>query len=266
MTPGKRVVYITGITGIIGRFLVEGLRNEHRLRGNSRRGTPMEGAEVAKGDVADREFMREQLQGADTVIHLGANSHPSAPWESVLHSNIEGTYEVFEAARLAGARRVIFASSNHVTGILTQLAQDMDVTVPVRPDGFYGVSKAFGETLGRFYADRYGISVLNYRIGWILAETDEARLVEVFKRFRHAGPLMWLSVRDCVEAFRCGIEADPSLTYGIYYIVSNNRDMLWDISNARAEIGYHPKDDLGALFDRCGAPYDFRVPRQGLSH
>jgi len=259
-----REVYITGITGRIGRLLAEELSKLYRIRGNSRSGTQVQGAEVARGDVRDLEFMRRQFEGVDTVIHLGADPSPRASWESVLYNNIDGTYKVYEAARLAGVKRVIFASTNHVTGILTEKVVDMDQNTPFRPDSYYGISKATGEVMGRYYSDRYGISVLNFRIGWIGDwETDE-EIVNHFKSLKSAYPLMWLSRRDCVEAHRCGIEAPPEITYGTYYIMSKNKDMLWDMTNAREELGYEPKDDLAELFAKFGLPFNFRIPSSDL--
>lgn len=262
----KRVVYITGVTGAIGRVLARGLSDAYELRGNSRRGTPVPGVQVAKGDVTDGEFMREQLQGVDTVLHLAADPSPWASWESILANNIDGTYKVYEAARLGGVKRIIFASTNHVTGILTEQVVDMDHTAPYRPDSFYGVSKVAGEALGRFYSDRYGISVLNYRIGWLPHVETEREIVDVFKDRKDAYPLMWLSPGDCVQAFRLGIEAPEELKFGTYYIMSNNRDLLWDMTNAKEELGYEPKDDLAVLFEKYGYGdrYNFRIPSSEL--
>jgi NAD+ dependent glucose-6-phosphate dehydrogenase len=258
----KRVVYITGITGIIGRILVEHLADRYCLRGNSRSGTTLAGAAIVAGDISDADFMREQLQGVDTLVHLAGVSNPRADWEDVLSSNIAATYVVYEAARMAGVRRIIYASSNHVTGILMEKRVPMTVDSPVRPDGFYGVSKVFGETLGRLYADRYGISVLNLRIGWVTGETDPTRTVEFFSQMRNIEwrrpyPWMWLSVADCVRAFQCAIEAPPTIDFGTYYVMSANRGSLWDMSNTRDDLGYIPQDDLAALFDQFGVPYDF---------
>lgn len=264
MSATKRLVYITGVTGSIGRALAAGLAGEYRLKGCSRRGDPVPGVEVAKGDIKDLEFLRREFEGVDTVIHLAADPSPRASWESVLHSNIDGTRNVFEAARLAGVRRVIFASSNHATGILTERAVEMDENTPYRPDSFYGVSKAAGEILGRYYSDRYGLSVLNFRIGWFLHTQDEQAIIATFKDRKDAYPLMWLSVRDCVEAHRRGIEAPDELKFGIYYIMSNNKDMLWDMSNAQRDLGYVPQDDLSRLFAKYGVKYDFRVARHSL--
>lgn len=261
---GRRTVYITGIGGNIGRTLVEGLKDRYRLRGCNLDPVELEGAQVQQGDIRDAAFMRRELEGVDTLIHLAANPSIWAEWDSVLTTNIDGTYQVYEAARQAGVRRIIFASTNHVTGILTEKAVDMDPTVPIRPDCLYGVSKAFGEALGRFYSDRYGLSVLNYRIGWFPEPKEPREVVEFYRHRQDAYPLMWLSVRDAIHAFQCGIEADPELKFGIYYIMSRNRDMLWDMSNAEKELGYRPQDDLGALFDQFGVPYNFRIPREGL--
>lgn len=264
MSDTKRIVYITGIGGNIGRLLTQGFQGEYTIRGNDRKGSTVPGAEVAAGDIADTAFLLDQFAGVDTVIHLAADPSTRATWESVRQNNIDGTYAVFEAARQAGVRRVIFASTNHVTGILTEQAQEMDASVPMRPDSLYGVSKAFGEILGRYYTDRTPLSVLAYRIGWMPGKLSEREVVERFKAHKDAYPLMWLSPEDCVRAFRCGVEADPDLKFGVYYIVSNNRDRLWDLTAPRRELGYEPQDDLGALFDRFGVPYDFRIPRDGL--
>lgn len=260
----KRLVYITGVTGAIGRILAQGLADEYELKGNSRRGTPVPGVQVAKGDVTDGEFMRRELEGVDTLIHLAADPSPWATWESVLENNIDGAYKVYEAVRQAGVKRVIFASTNHVTGILTEKVIDMDHNAPIRPDSFYGVSKAAGEALGRYYSDRHGISVLNYRIGWLPHVQTEREIIDVFKDRKDAYPLMWLSVDDCIEAFRRGIEAPEELKFGTYYIMSNNRDRLWDMTNAKEELGYQPKDDLAVLFEKYGEKYDFRIPSSEL--
>lgn len=264
MESKERTVYITGITGNIGRLLAEGLSKRWTVRGNSRRGTPVPGAQVSKGDVADASFIQRELEGVDTVIHLAADPSPRASWESVLKNNIDGTYKVYEAARQAGVKRIIFASTNHTTGILTEKVVDMDTSVPFRPDSYYGVSKALGEVLGRYYSDRYGMSVLNFRIGWIVPTRDEKEIVDIFKSRKDAYPLMWLSPSDCLHAHEKGIEAPESLRFGTYYIMSNNKDMLWDMSNAKEEIGYEPKDDLAVLFERFGERYDFRIPSDGL--
>jgi len=264
MSAGKRLVYITGVTGSIGRALAQGLAGEYRLKGCSRRGEPVPGVEVAKGDVRDVEFLGRQFEGVDTVIHLAADPSPWASWDSVLENNIDGTQKMFDAARLAGVRRVIFASTNHVTGILTERVVEMDESAPYRPDSYYGVSKVAGEALGRFYSDRYGLSVLNFRIGWYIDAASEREVVDFFKERKDAYPLMWLSARDCVQAHRLGIEAPDDLKFGTYYIMSNNKDMLWDMSKARRELGYHPQDDLSVLFEKYGLKYDFRIPRDSL--
>lgn len=254
--PTKRVVYLTGITGNIGRCLCRGLAGEYRLLGSSRRGGEVPGAEVAAGSVADGAFLREQFKGVDTVLHLGADPSPSASWPSVLENNIAGTYEVYEAARLAGVKRIVFATTNHVTGILTEQWTPMGPDAPVRPDGFYGVSKAFGEALGRYYADRFALSSVCLRIGWYMGD-DEQTVVKTLAPRRDAYPLMWLSGADMIRLFRCSIEARDIL-YGIYYGMSDNRDMLWDMTNAREELGYEPQDDLADVFARHGVPYPGR--------
>ena len=117
--------------------------------------------------------------------------------------------------------------------------------------------------MGRFYSDKHGLSVLDYRIGWLPHEMDEGDMVRFFARGKNsAGSIMWLSARDCADAHRAGIEAPDTLRHGCYYIMSNNYGMLWDLSNARRDLGWTPKDDLRELFRKHNTPYDFALSKR----
>src|SRR5204863_9840105 len=122
---------------------------------------PHEG--VGQCHLADRVAVMRLGEGGDGVVHFGCISVEAA-FDSIMQSNILGTYNLYEAARKHGVKRVVFASSNHVTGYYRQ-SERIDADDPVRPDGLYGVSKCFGENLSRFYFDRHGIETVCLRIG-----------------------------------------------------------------------------------------------------
>ena len=159
------------------------------------------------------------------IVHLGGHS-VEGPWETILQSNIVGCYNLFEAARRKGVKRIVFASSNHAVGFYPRHRR-IGTDVTVRPDSRYGVSKAFGEALGALYADKHGLRVLCLRIGHVLeAPVDRRRLS------------IWLSPEDLVQLVRIGLE-HPELRYEIFYGASNNERSWWDNSRAYA-YGYRP--------------------------
>jgi len=182
--------------------------------------------EFVAGDLADFASVRAICAGVDGIVHLGGVSVES-DWESILAGNIIGTRNLFEAARLEGVRRVVFASSNHVVGFYPRRRR-IGADAPPRPDSRYGVSKAFGEALGAFYADKFGLGVLAIRIGNVdLQPIDERRLS------------IWLAPDDLVQLLRIGLE-HPDLHYEIVYGVSDNAQSWWD--NAAANrLGYRPR-------------------------
>jgi nucleoside-diphosphate-sugar epimerase len=202
---------------------------------------------VAEADIADYEQVRAALERPgplDAIIHLAGNASLTATWEGVLGANIIGTRNIFEAARVAQVPRVIFASSNHVTGAYEGFAPDLHLyrepeppkiwpEGPIRPDSDYGVSKAFGEAVARYYCARWGVEAICLRIGAVTAEDDPTKNARLRK--------VWLSHRDLVQLVEKSLRAN--VTFGIYYGVSNNKGAFWDITNARLELGYEPEDD-----------------------
>lgn len=151
-------VLVTGAAGRIGRYLRASLPGlGFRLRLLDLEAIPDE-PDAVRGDINDEEAMRKAVDGVDAVVHLAGVIHPADPFEIVLSANIAGTYRVFESARLAGVERLVFASSNHANGF-TPRAAGSSREGGDRPDSFYGVSKLFGESLGRYYHDRYGMKV-----------------------------------------------------------------------------------------------------------
>lgn len=230
----RRRVLITGGAGNIGRMLTARLQDRYVLvLADVEAGRSDEGLEIRAADLRDLPQVRALMEGVDTVVHLAGDASPQATWESVYENNVLGTRNVLEAARDAGVRRVVFASSNHAMGMY-----DRDGDWPVyndmlpRPDSLYGVSKVFGETLGRFYHDEYDLEFIALRIGWSTGE------------IHHADPdvlhAMWLSPDDTAQVIERSIEA--SVPFGIYYAVSDNPNRRWDLTDTMLDLGYRPQD------------------------
>jgi uronate dehydrogenase len=162
------------------------------------------------------------------VIHLAAITR-EAGFEDIFAGNITTTYSVFEAARRARVRRVVFASSHHVIGFYPR-GETVGPDDPVRPDSFYGVSKVFGEALGRLYAEKYGLEVVCLRIGSFAERPTRARQLSI-----------WLSPRDCLQLVRCCLDA-PAVGFTVVYGASANTRGWWN-DDAAATLGYHPRDN-----------------------
>lgn len=232
MSDRKRVL-ITGAGGRIGGHLATTLKDRYDLRLLYNRTRPEEPPvdDFFLADIADFDAVRPALTGMDAVVHLAAQGSPYAEWDEVREKNISGTYNVFESARQAGATKIVFASTNHVMGMYDRDGQwPIYANQPVRPDSLYGVSKAFGENLGRYYYDQYGISVICLRIGWFLTEPRD-----------DFGEWSILTPRDCAQIVEKALEAD--LGYGIFYAISGNAGRNWDITDAIVKLGYRPEDD-----------------------
>ena len=235
----RRRVLITGATGGIGSHLARTLTEDYELVLHGR--DPDEappGRQLRLADLADIEEVATLMDGVDTVVHMAGASSPESSWEAVLEANIVGVRNVLETAHRAGVRRVVLASSNHAFGMydrheLWPVYPDQ----PPRADSLYGVSKVFGETLGRFYHDEHGLDVICLRIGWFSEDPLEAE-EEILRA-------MWLSPRDCTEVVRCAIEAE--VRFGLYYAISDNPDRRWSMTNTHLELGYRPRDAWTSL-------------------
>lgn len=235
--PGRLRVLITGAAGNIGRTLRHHLRGRYallRLADIAPQEPPAAGEEVATVDIRDPAALEASMRGIDCVIHLAGIPEEDS-WERILPMNIEGCYNVFEAARSQGVRRVVFASSNHAVGFHRR-ETFIDTNVQPRPDGRYGVSKVFGEAVGRLYADKYGLSVACLRIGSFRPDDRPSET-------RHL--LTWISHRDMAQlAMRC-VE-HPGYHFAVVYGVSNNLRNRWDNTPAKF-LGYRPQDDAEAF-------------------
>jgi uronate dehydrogenase len=232
---------ITGAAGRIGTVMRAGLRTRYRLRLTDR--VPVDDLQeterFVEADITDLEAMEQVVDGVDGILHLAGFPSTKTSWEDCFNVNMGGTYCVYEAARRRGVRRVVFASSNHVTGFYEQEGIYTKPDMPERPDSFYGVSKALGEDLGQYYVDQFDLQVVCLRIGTFQPDAS------VINRGGDRILSTWLSHRDAVQLAWRGLEAD--VRFGIYYGISGNKRRYWDISNARTELGYEPEDDAEVL-------------------
>lgn len=257
----RRRVVLTGAEGVIGSVLRGRLDAIFELVPLTR--APQTFASHV-ADLTSPGDLRPAFAHADAVIHLAGAADVEAPWAAVLPDNIVGTYNVFEAARAAGVPRVVLASSNHAIGMYEvdgspdvyrlDDGRTFDASVPVRPDSLYGVSKVFGEALGRMYVDVHGMSVVCLRIGAVLADDDpsSARAGRPFRplpvlsaeQARQRMRAVWLSHRDCAALFRRAVEAD--VQWATVFGTSRNPRRLWDLDEARDLLGYEPLDSAPA--------------------
>jgi len=226
----KRIL-ITGAAGAIGSTLHAGLRGAYpllRLSDARPLPAPAAGEECVSADLRDSGATASLMQGINCVVHLGGVPK-EGPWQTILENNIVATYNVFEAARQCGVKRVVFASSNHVIGYY-RVGRKVGIEEPPRPDSRYGVSKVFGEALGRLYADKHGLSVACLRIGSFRERPQNARQLAT-----------WISPRDMAHLVRCAIDA-PVYNFLVLYGVSSNTRSRW--KNPAADlIGYRPQDN-----------------------
>ena len=221
---------LTGAAGGLGRVLRPRLKAHCRvlrLSDIAELDPAGAGEEVVRAALEDGAAVRGLLEGVDAVVHLGGIS-VEGPFEPILQANIVGVYHLYEAARIHRVPRIVFASSNHVTGFYRQ-DEVIDARAPARPDGYYGISKAFGENLSRFYFDRYGIETVCLRIGSSFPEPKDRRMLAT-----------WLS-HDDLERLVVAALGAPVVGHTVVYGVSDNRTTWWD-NTAAAHLGYRAQD------------------------
>ena len=227
--PLERLL-LTGAHGNLGKVLrprLAELATTLRVSDIEDCGPAGSGEEVVTCDLADPGAVDEMVAGCDAIVHLGGISTEDS-FQRVLRANIEGCFNVYEAARRHQVRRIVFASSNHVIGFYQQ-TEWINAASPVRPDSNYGLSKAFGENLARFYYDRYGIESVCLRIGSSFPEPVDRRMLTT-----------WLSFDDLFALVRTSL-LTPRVGYTIVFGTSNNRDSWWD-NRLAAPLNFGPRD------------------------
>jgi nucleoside-diphosphate-sugar epimerase len=249
----KLNVVDTGAAGSVGKVLLPGLRERYDVMAIDRR--RIRGVAAKRFSLSNRRRLAGAFRGADVVVHLAADASWKATWRSTLENNIVGTRNVLEAARIRGVRRVVFASSNAVVmgyeddepwasivagryeGIDPATFARLTPAMPVRPANLYGVSKAFGEALCRYYSDQFGISVICLRIGSV-RPTDRPT------QPRHFATM--ISHRDFADLVVRAIEAPDDVRFEILYAVSDNTWRLYDLAGTE-RIGFTPSDNVEDL-------------------
>jgi NAD+ dependent glucose-6-phosphate dehydrogenase len=265
-TLRRKRVLITGVAGVIGHACIKHLAERYELSGLDLKDPGTVPTLIA--DVGELQGILPAFDGIDAVVHLAGNPSVHAPWEDVYAINIQGTYNVYEACRLNGVPAVVFASSNHAIGGYEEegmpdiYALDdqrvYDHTVELRPDSLYGVSKIFGEAVGRYYQEHHGIRSYNLRIGSVRKDDDprdpsvpqssfwlDLTHAQKYDRLRAT----WLSQRDCADLIAACIEAEH-VPFAVVYGISDNPRKFWDISHAQELLGWKPKDS--APIDSAG--------------
>lgn len=232
-----RKVLITGAAGRIGSFVTaQWLDKYDMVLTDIREPAESHGLPFHEVNLSEFEKIRPLCDGIDTVVHLGADPSMEASWESLLPNNVISTYNVFESAKQAGCRRVIFASSvNAVFGYPADVQVHM--TQQVWPINIYGATKCWGEALGAYYASQTGTSIICLRFGWVVDRESEA--------IEESHPYLDIAFtyEDLTQLVTKSIEAPEDYSYRIYHGVSNNRWKRLNISNAREELGYSPTHD-----------------------
>lgn len=240
-----RTILITGGAGNIGRKL----RHHFEARGDRVRlldvadgGDPaIQVADLARWDPA----WVNSFKGVDCVFHLAGDPSPRASWESIQQLNIDLTLNVYEAAAREGARRLVFASSNWTMAGHRFSDGPLTTDMPPYPVNAYGVSKLLGERLGRSYSERWGLSVVCFRIGY--NQRDHDNRPGAHMGWSSWGQLMWLSDRDMCAAFEAAVEAPASLRFAVANLMSDNPGMRWDLDGLRSALGFAPADGSPAV-------------------
>lgn len=229
ITPFKRIL-LTGAAGGLGRVLRERIKawgTVIRLSDLADMAPAGEGEEVVRCDLSDKAAVLALMEGVDAVLHFGGIS-TEAPFDAIMQANILGVANLYEAIHKAGVKRVVFASSNHAVGYY-RTTDMVDANMPARPDSMYGVSKCFGESLSRYYYDRFGVETVCLRIGSSFPEPLNKRMMTTY-----------FSYDDLVECLRCCLFA-PRVGHTIAFGVSDNAGKWWDNRYA-AHLGFQAKD------------------------
>jgi nucleoside-diphosphate-sugar epimerase len=248
-----KTIVVTGAAGNLGSKLRAALAGRYALRLVDKEADG--DSEIATFDLSVwSDAWADLLMGSHAVVHLAANSKADAPWEELLAPNIDALFNVFHASVRAGVRRVIVASSNHVMGGYQNNCAPGKLTTDLVPrpgtqyfaygaprdSSAYGATKLFAERAGRWYAERFGLSVIAVRIGWVRPGENRPEDLPADRGdwFRQ----MWLSNRDFCHLMECCLEADEAIRFKVVNGMSNNQGMPWDLEHTRRVVGYRPQD------------------------
>lgn len=251
--PERRRILITGAAGRIASMVREALRDEHEVYGVDIRPSESYPSD-AVASMTDLASIRPLFRDRDTVIDFANNPAGDLSWEEAYGNNILATFNSMRAAQEAGVKRYIYTSSNRATegyerdepyasicrgdyeGVDPATLPLINAQMPVRPNGPYGIGKAAAEAAGRYFADKFGMSVICLRLGTMGREGVGPRDQRQFATM--------LTPRDVRHLYKCAVDAPDDLRFAVFYGVSNNKWNFWDISDARHLIGYSPQDNM----------------------
>lgn len=231
-----KTILLTGISGILGQILYKSLKEQYEIYGIDIKSTDPN--HVYEADVSNFDQLKsvfDQLPRLDAIVHFAADPYPFAHWDLTLQHNVIGTKNIYECAKVFNVPKVVFASSTHVVGKYPGYPQKIEgkefvkTSDPVRPDEFYGLSKAMSELNGQMYSDLFGISSINLRIGHTTADTSPDHNLDKLELYGD----------DLVDLVQKSLEAD--IKFGIYFAVSDNPGRFLDLENAKRDLGYNPR-------------------------
>lgn len=229
----RRRVLVTGAAGRIGSGFAAHAADSLELRLMDRRQSDHDAlaahGEAVVCELSDTDGLRAACEGIDTVVHLAADADYEAGWESVLENNIEGTFNVFDAAAAARCRRIVFASSIHAVGGYPRERQ-VAAGDAVNPGNLYGVSKCFGEALGRYVAEQRGVSVIALRIGAFAEPGTDVGEAEAD---------IFLAAADLYQLIERAIHVE-GVRFAIFNAISDTPVKRLDIGDAIEILGYEP--------------------------
>ncbi|MBA31398.1 MAG: hypothetical protein CL748_02575 [Chloroflexi bacterium] len=243
-------ILITGISGKVGSVITAKLKEKYNISGVDLKKSNLVSTTIA--DCTNLDKILPAFKGIDVVIDLASDPNQYSDWNVIHDTNLLCTSTALEASRISGVKRFIFASSNHATGMYefdspykeivegeySKINKDnlplINTEMPIRPDGPYGIGKAFGEASGRYYSDKYDISVICLRIGTLNSESAPTNIRQFATLLTH---------NDLGRLITACVEAPKEIRFGIYYGVSNNKWKFWDTSNSSKDLNYQPEDD-----------------------
>ena len=256
-------VGITGAGGLIGTDLSRGLSEKYELTLFYRRSTPNTGinSKIVQADLSDEKNIKGIFNGLDAIVHLAAAANTQSPWDEVLNNNIIATYNVYEEARCAGVSKIVFASSNHTqhanTMGKTTLSEDLSYVKQhglvklddsPAPDSLYGVSKLFGEDLGRYYSRFYGIKFVCLRIGTAFGVHWTELMKKGDRSTQDHLRALYLSKRDLIDIFDRALQIDTA--FMLAYAVSDNEPAVFDLTETRAKLGFKARDNSQTILSK----------------
>ncbi|MFB6088136.1 MAG: NAD-dependent epimerase/dehydratase family protein [Haloarculaceae archaeon] len=266
-------VILTGVYGRCGTAIIDHLHDEYDFtyfnRSDRPEDHPYGGYETVVGNVTDAEAIREASAGQDAMVHLAGYPYTDGDWSDVFEPNVVGMYNALEACKNEAVETFVFASTNHVMGLYEEdnapeiYYPDHDLLIdhtdPVRPDSYYGASKAFGEDLLRYYVENepypkrgYALRICSVRMpdydhpyGDAEKGVEEGRFERDSEEYRNQVArmkAMWQSRRDFAHQVACCLR-DDSVAFDVFNGVSDNFRRWFSIEHARRRIGYDPQDD-----------------------